>query len=88
MISPQSCPLLRTRLPSAPAALERVFSSSPLSSSTRGATAGRSASYKLGLWKAALPIAKHANFLQAQEQLRPVVYSSRYDRLTPAAQDV
>jgi hypothetical protein len=39
MISPQSCPLLRTRLPSAPAALERVFSSSPLSSSTRGGVA-------------------------------------------------
>jgi hypothetical protein len=37
---------------------------------------------------AALPIAKHANFLQAQEQLRPVVHSHRYDRLTPAAHDV
>jgi hypothetical protein len=42
---------LRTRLPSAPAALARVFSSSSPSSATSGPTAGRRASYRSALWK-------------------------------------
>ena len=70
MISGHSCPLLRTRFPKAPAAFALVFSSSSESSLTNGPTAGRSASYSVGLWKPALPMAKHANFLQAQQKTR------------------
>ena len=51
MMSLHSMPELRTRLPSAPAALARVRSSSSRSSATSGGTAGRSAGYRLALWK-------------------------------------
>ena len=52
-----------TKLPSAPAALARVFSSGSRSRSTSMGTTGLNYSYNLSLWNPALPTAKQANFL-------------------------
>ncbi|EEH54514.1 uncharacterized protein MICPUCDRAFT_63237 [Micromonas pusilla CCMP1545] len=52
---------LRTRLPSAAAALALVLSSSSDNKSTSGLIASASLSYSASLWNPALPIAKHAN---------------------------
>jgi len=59
---------LRTRLPSAPAALARVLSSPSRSSATSGPTAPRSAPYSAALWKPARARAPHAEWLERPRQ--------------------
>ncbi|KAJ1423351.1 hypothetical protein B484DRAFT_310553, partial [Ochromonadaceae sp. CCMP2298] len=52
---------LRIKLPIAPAALARVFSSTSRSEVASGCTLPARAGYSSREWKAALPIAKLAN---------------------------
>jgi hypothetical protein len=54
-------PEFLTRLPNAPAALALVFSSLSLSKLVRSGMQDFIFSYKLALWKLALPMAKQAN---------------------------
>jgi hypothetical protein len=62
-ISAARTPPLRTRLPIAPAALARVFSSASLSDAdARSGIEQCREGYSSSQWKAAFPTAKHANF--------------------------